>query len=100
MTEVMEYIPPAPFMLPLSTGGMTSVHIPVVWSLVVPPRIHVFLWLLAHGKIMTRDNQWQIRRILPQSDPRDRRAVEHRRRLRGKIAAAHASRNFQTDRPG
>lgn len=36
--------------------GVTPVFIPTVWKLVVPPRIHVFLWLLFHNKIMTRDN--------------------------------------------
>jgi hypothetical protein len=27
-----------------------------VWKLQVPPRIHIFLWLLANNKLLTRDN--------------------------------------------
>ena len=36
--------------------GVTPVYIPSVWSIVVPPRIQVFLWLLAHNKLMTKNN--------------------------------------------
>jgi hypothetical protein len=36
--------------------GITPIFIPAVWKIVVPPRIHVFLWLIMHKKIMTRDN--------------------------------------------
>jgi hypothetical protein len=32
------------------------IYIPAVWSLVVPPRVHIFLWLFANNKLMTRDN--------------------------------------------
>jgi hypothetical protein len=32
------------------------VHAPAVWKLDVPPRLHVFLWLLANNKLLTRDN--------------------------------------------
>jgi hypothetical protein len=28
----------------------------VVWKIIVPPRIHIFLWLVANNKILTRDN--------------------------------------------
>jgi hypothetical protein len=35
---------------------VTPVFIPSVWELVVPPRIHIFLWLAAYNKIMTRDH--------------------------------------------
>lgn len=34
--------------------GVKPVYIPSVWSIVVPPRIQVFLWLLAHNKLMTK----------------------------------------------
>jgi hypothetical protein len=27
-----------------------------MWSIAVPPRLHIFLWLLANGKVPTRDN--------------------------------------------
>lgn len=36
--------------------GVTPVFIPAVWKLVVPPGIHIFLWLVAYNKVMTRDN--------------------------------------------
>lgn len=36
--------------------GVTPFFIPVVWKLIVPPRIHIFLWLVAYNKLMTRDN--------------------------------------------
>ena len=32
------------------------VFIPAVWKLLVPPRVHFFLWLLSKNKILTRDN--------------------------------------------
>lgn len=36
--------------------GITPVHVPAVWSLKEPPRVHFFLWLLPKNKILTRDN--------------------------------------------
>ena len=27
-----------------------------VWKLIVPPRVHIFLWLMSKGKLLTRDN--------------------------------------------
>jgi hypothetical protein len=36
--------------------GVTPVYIPAVWNLNVPPRVHVFLWLMYHNKLLTRDN--------------------------------------------
>ena len=36
--------------------GVKPVYIPSIWSLVVPPRVQVFLWLLAHNKLMTKNN--------------------------------------------
>lgn len=35
---------------------MKPFYIPAVWNLHVPPKIHVFLWLISHNKIITRDN--------------------------------------------
>jgi hypothetical protein len=32
------------------------VYIHAVWKLIVPPRIHFFLWLLSKNKLLTRDN--------------------------------------------
>jgi hypothetical protein len=34
----------------LNNGGVIPVHTPAIWKLNVPPRIHVFLWLLANNK--------------------------------------------------
>lgn len=36
--------------------GMQPVFLPAVWKIIIPLRIHVFLWLLTHNKLMTRDN--------------------------------------------
>lgn len=36
--------------------GVSPVHVPAVWELYVPPRVHFFLWLVAHNKVLTRDN--------------------------------------------
>jgi hypothetical protein len=32
------------------------VYSPAVWKVTVPPKIQFFLWLIAHNKILTRDN--------------------------------------------
>jgi hypothetical protein len=32
------------------------VYMPVMWKIRVPPRLHIFLWLLANNKTQTRDN--------------------------------------------
>jgi len=40
----------------LSFRGMVPVYIPTMWKLSVPPRIHIFLWLLGSNKLLTRDN--------------------------------------------
>ena len=36
--------------------GVQPVYIPAVGSIKVPPRVQVFLWLLSHNKLMTKDN--------------------------------------------
>jgi hypothetical protein len=36
--------------------GIMPVHIPAVWRIKVQPRVHVFLWLLANNKLLSRDN--------------------------------------------
>jgi len=36
--------------------GIVPVHVPVVWHLKIPPRIHFFLWLLSKNKLLTKDN--------------------------------------------
>ena len=40
----------------ISFRGVTQVHIPVVWSLIIPPRVQIFIWHLSNNKLMTRDN--------------------------------------------
>ena len=36
--------------------GIVSVHVPTLWHLKIPPRIHFFLWLLSKNKLLTRSN--------------------------------------------
>jgi hypothetical protein len=36
--------------------GVEPVFPSVVWSLKIPPRVHLFLWLLSQNKVLTRDN--------------------------------------------
>jgi hypothetical protein len=36
--------------------GVIQVFTLVMWKIHVPPRLHIFLWLLANNKILTRDN--------------------------------------------
>ena len=36
--------------------GVQPIYIPSVWSIKIPPRVQVFLWLLSHKKLVTRDN--------------------------------------------
>lgn len=40
----------------ISFRGIQPVYTPVVWNLHIPPRIHVFLWLLSNNKTLTRTN--------------------------------------------
>jgi hypothetical protein len=36
--------------------GMRPIFIPTVWKIMVPPRVHFFLWLVSKNKILTRNN--------------------------------------------
>ena len=36
--------------------GVQPVYIPAVCFIKIPPRVQVFLWLLSHNKLMTKDN--------------------------------------------
>jgi hypothetical protein len=40
----------------ISFRGVSPVHIPAIWNIVVPPKIQLFLWLLSHYKLATVDN--------------------------------------------
>jgi hypothetical protein len=33
-----------------------QVFTPVMWKIAIPPRVYIFLWLLANNKTSTRDN--------------------------------------------
>jgi hypothetical protein len=36
--------------------GVLPISVHSVWKVKVPPKIHFFLWLIAHNKLLTRDN--------------------------------------------
>jgi hypothetical protein len=36
--------------------GVIPVYVPAIWKIMVPPRVHFFLWLLSKNKLLTRDN--------------------------------------------
>jgi hypothetical protein len=36
----------------ISYRGVTPLYIPAVWNIRVPPKIHLFLWLLSHNKLV------------------------------------------------
>jgi hypothetical protein len=42
---------------------MRQVFTPVMWKIGVPPRLHIFLWLLANDKILTRNNLAKRRHV-------------------------------------
>jgi hypothetical protein len=43
--------------------GVTPVYVPAVWSLLIPPRVYFFLWLLSKNKLLTRDNLEKRKRV-------------------------------------
>jgi hypothetical protein len=43
--------------------GVTPIYVPAVWKLMVPPRVHLFLWLLLKNKLLTRDNLGKGREV-------------------------------------
>jgi hypothetical protein len=40
----------------INDGGVGHVYTSVMWKIVVPRQLHIFLWLLANNKTLTRDN--------------------------------------------
>jgi hypothetical protein len=44
------------FYVIINYKGITPLYILVVWSIIVPQRIHMFLWLLSHNKLTIVDN--------------------------------------------
>ena len=47
----------------VNNRGVIPVHSPAVWNLRVPPRLHIFLWLLSKNKLLTRDNLAKRRHV-------------------------------------
>ena len=43
--------------------GIKQLYTLVTWKIKVPPRIHIFLWLLANNRILTRDNLAKRREV-------------------------------------
>jgi hypothetical protein len=41
----------------INFGGVQPFYIPAVWHLHIPHIVHIFLWLLSHHKLITRDNR-------------------------------------------
>jgi hypothetical protein len=40
----------------INNRGIQHVFTPVMWKIFVPSRLHIFMWLLANNKVLTRDN--------------------------------------------
>ena len=51
----------------ISFRGVQPAYTPSIWKLYVPPRIHIFLWLLSNNKILTRTNLAKRRHVEDQS---------------------------------
>jgi hypothetical protein len=51
------------FYIVVNNGGIYHVHTPADWGMSMPPRIHVFLWLLVNNKTLTRDNLHKHRHV-------------------------------------
>jgi hypothetical protein len=47
----------------ISNRGIKQVFTQVMWKIRVPSRIHIFLWLLANNKTLTRDNLAKRREV-------------------------------------
>ena len=47
----------------ISFRGVQPAFTPSIWDIIVPPRIHIFLCLLANNKILTRDNLAKRRNV-------------------------------------
>jgi hypothetical protein len=43
--------------------GIKTVHVPALWHIKIPPRVHFFLWQLINNKVLTRDNLAKRRKI-------------------------------------
>jgi hypothetical protein len=43
--------------------GIRQIYTPVMWKIVVPPRLHIFPWFLANDKILTKNNLAKRRHV-------------------------------------
>jgi hypothetical protein len=43
------------------------VYVHAVWKLQIPPRVQIFLWLLANNRLLSRDNFAKCREVMDQS---------------------------------
>jgi hypothetical protein len=53
----------------VNNRGVKQVYTHLVWKIQVPSGIHVFLWLLANDKVLTRDNPAKRRHVEDMSLP-------------------------------
>jgi hypothetical protein len=51
----------------ISFRGIKQVHVPSVWNIKIPPRVHIFLWLLINNRVLTRDNLAKRRKLEDES---------------------------------
>jgi hypothetical protein len=47
----------------VNNRGVKQVFTPAMWKIPAPSRLHIFLWLLANNKTLTRDNLAKRRRV-------------------------------------
>jgi hypothetical protein len=43
--------------------GVRQIYTHVMWKIIVPPRLHIFLWLLSNNKTLTRNNLAKRRKV-------------------------------------
>jgi hypothetical protein len=43
--------------------GVAPVYLPAVWKILIPPRVHFFLWLVSKNKLLSRDNLENRRKL-------------------------------------
>jgi hypothetical protein len=44
------------FYVIINYRGVLPIYIPVIWSVMVSPKVQLFLWLLSYNKLATVDN--------------------------------------------
>jgi hypothetical protein len=47
----------------VNNRGVRQVFTPAVWNITMLPIVHIFLWLLANNKTLTRDNLAKRRKV-------------------------------------